>query len=664
MDEKEKKTRFLKDLDRVRQQISEIEEVEMERTRKEQILKEQQFHLKNLLEELSLGILSVNLKGIVNFTNSKALKKLRIESSQEIEKTEVWDVPVFVKSGVSKGIRECLDSQKRKTVDTLYEDENSHEFYYKNTFSPLFQKDGSINGVMVTIEDVTEEKKSDKNLTQKLEFEKFMSKILSKLVEIKDVESTFTGILLEVGLKFDADRCGLFLIDEQAQTLSCAYEWYNKKAKPQIEKRKKMPFNEFSWMVEKFVNKETILVKKTSEMDKAQESLRKCCINEETSSFLAVPVFCKDKLNGFIGIEWTAEDGQWTESDLYVLREASRNLGYVLERLSLEKIKSKANNRFCMLAQAGFEAIIILKNGLIVDANHAASTLFEYKPSEYVGRDLSVFFDSDEKKAIENVMKELKSRPIESSGVKKSGEVIQVEVLTKVLFDENERLEVIGIRDITGKEKAKETVRESYETLKEVMDDTVRALANTVELKDPFTAGHMERVARLACSIAEEMDLSKNEIQGLKIAARIHDIGKISIPAEILSKPGELTDAERLIVESHPQKGYEILKNINFPWPVSDIVLQHHERMDGSGYPYGLSGKKILMEARIIGVADVVEALTSSRPHRSAQEKESPINELKKNKRSLYDSDVVAACLKIITQKNFSFQTFELENST
>jgi len=331
--------------------------------------------------------------------------------------------------------------------------------------------------------------------------------------------------------------------------------------------------------------------------------------------------------------------------------------------MSLEDSKRKANNRFCMLAQANFEAIVILKDGEITDANHAASTLFEYKPSEYIGKDLSVFFDSDEKKAIEDLMKEPKSQPIECRGVKKSGEVIHVEILTKTLFDENERLEVLGIRDITGKERLEEAIRERYETLKEVMDDTVRALAYTVELKDPFTAGHMERVTRLACSIAEEMGLSQQSIQGLRVAASIHDIGKISIPAEILSKPDDLTDAERLIVQNHPQKGYEILKNINFPWPVADIVLQHHERMNGSGYPQGISGKKILMEARIIGVADVVEALTSSRPHRSAQEKESPINELKKNKRSLYDPDVVDACLNIITQKNFSFQTFCLENS-
>lgn len=663
MDEKEKKTRFLKDLDRVRQQISEIEEVELERTRKEETLKEQKFHLRSLLEELPIGILSVNLQGIISFTNSEALKKLRIDVSQEIDKTEVWNVPVFVKSGLSKGIRDCLNSQKKGSVDSLYEDEDGHKYYLKNTFTPLFHRDGSINGVMVTIEDVTEDKKIGQNLNQELESEKFMSRILSRLVKGKDFENSFTEILMDTGGKFGADRSGLFLFDEQNHSMNCAYEWNSEEAEPQIENRKNIPLNEYSWMIKKFMDKELIQIKEVSKKDKIQESLRRCCVSEETSSFLGAPVFYEDKLIGFLGIEWISEPRNWTKLAISQLMKVSKNLGYVIGSKRSEESKIKANNRFCMLAQAGFEAIVILKEDKIIDANHATSSLFEYKPSEYIGKDLSVFFDSDEKKAIEEYIKESKSQPLESMGVKKSGEVIHVEVLSKRIFNENDRLEVLGIRDVSSKEIEEKDMRRKYETLKDVMDDTVKALAISVELKDPFTAGHMQRVTKLACAIAEEMGLSKQRIQGLKVAASIHDIGKINIPAEILSKPDELTEAERMIVENHPKTGYEILRNINFPWPVADIVLQHHERMNGSGYPSGIPGEKILMEARIIGVADVVEALTSSRPHRSAQEKESPIKELKKNKRSLYDPDVVDACLKIITRKDFSFQTFSLEHS-
>ncbi|MBD3414155.1 MAG: PAS domain-containing protein [Candidatus Aminicenantes bacterium] len=660
MNEEEKKTRFLRDLDRVRKQISEIETAELERDKKEQTLKEEKLHYKKLLEDLSLGILSVNVQGIIDFINTAALKILGIDSSQEIEKIDVWKSPVFVDSGISKGIRACLDTQKKKSIDSLYQDEKNKRHYFNNTFSPIFHKDGSINGVMVILEDITEERKNGEGLKQKLEFEQFISKLLSRLLEIKDSNSTLNQILEDIGEEFNADRIGLFLFDEDKDLINCSYEWNREKDEPQIDQKKNIPFSELSWLVDAFHSHQPIEIPNVSEITKTQESLKKFCLNHQALSFLGVPVFCEDKWMGFLGLEWISQPGTWTQIDLSKLDKTGSHLGCTMLRQRVEKSKRKANDRLCMLAQAGFEAIVILKSNIIIDANHAASSLFEYKPSEYLGKDLSLFFDSNEKKKIEKTLEKAKSQSIESTGIKKSGEVLEVEILTKTIFDENDKLDVLGIRDITGREQDEKNVKEKYESLRETLDETVKALAFSVELKDPYTAGHMQRVTRLACAMAEEMGLSEEKIQGLKIAASIHDIGKISIPSEILGKPDKLTEAERMIVESHPKAGYEILKNISFPWPVADIVLQHHERMNGSGYPKGLSVDQILLEARIIGVADVVEALTSRRHHRSAQEKDALTSELKKNKTSLYDPEAVDACLKIINKKSFSFQTFSL----
>jgi len=655
MDENEKKTRFLKDLDRVRKQISEIEEVEQERDRKEQELAEEKHYLNTLLEELSLGVLSVNVQGVIHFINSEAVKKLGIENGQEANEMDVWNVPAFKKSGIAEGIRKCLDSQKRSTIESLYINESGKKHYIRNSFIPLFSKDGSINGVMANIEDVTDEKKIDMDLKQKLGFEKFMSRVLSRLVEAKDLESAFKGILMDIGIKLNADRTGLFLFDKENHLTSCLHEWHKEDIEPQIDMRKNIPLDEFSWLIEGFSDGKTIEIENASETDKAKDSLKKLCLSEDAASFLAVPVFHNEVLIGFLGVEWLSEQGKWTELDISILKEVTKSLGFVIGQRKMEDTQKKANNRFLMLVQAGFEAIVILKEGIIADANHATSSLFEYKPSEYMGKDLSIFFESDEKQKIEEFFKDSISQPLEATGLKKSGQAIHVEILAKTLFDEKESMQALGIRDITGREKVSKDIKDRYETLTEVMDDTVKALATSVEFKDPFTAGHMQRVTQLACAIAEQMGLPEERIQGLKVAASIHDIGKIGIPAEILSKPDELNEAERMIIEGHPKTGYDILKNIGFPWPVADIVVQHHERMDGSGYPSGLSGDKILLEARIIGVADVVEALSSRRAHRSAQEKAGPINELKENKGTLYDPEVVDACLKIITKKNFSF---------
>ena len=175
-----------------------------------------------------------------------------------------------------------------------------------------------------------------------------------------------------------------------------------------------------------------------------------------------------------------------------------------------------------------------------------------------------------------------------------------------------------------------------------------------MEIKDPYTAGHQRWATRLACAIAKEMGLAEEQIEGIRMAGLIHDIGKINIPAEILSKPGHLSEIQYNMVKIHPQVGGDILREIKFPWPVAEIVLQHHERVDGSGYPQGLSGEEIILEARILAVADTVEAMSSHRSYRAAQGLERALEEISQNRGTLYDPEVVDACLRLF-ENGFHF---------
>jgi len=195
-------------------------------------------------------------------------------------------------------------------------------------------------------------------------------------------------------------------------------------------------------------------------------------------------------------------------------------------------------------------------------------------------------------------------------------------------------------------------LKQSFEELRRNLKGTIHALAAVVEMKDPYTAGHQRRVSGLAGVIAKDMGLSDEKIEGVRMAGLIHDIGKLSVPAEILSKPSQLTGTEFDLLKAHPQVAYDILKAIHFPWPVAEIVLQHHERMDGSGYPQGLKGDDILLEARILAVADVVEAMSSHRPYRPALGIDKAKEEIRKNKGKLYDPDVVASCLRVCSEKS------------
>jgi HD-GYP domain-containing protein (c-di-GMP phosphodiesterase class II) len=185
------------------------------------------------------------------------------------------------------------------------------------------------------------------------------------------------------------------------------------------------------------------------------------------------------------------------------------------------------------------------------------------------------------------------------------------------------------------------------EELLRMLNGTVEAIASLCEKIDPYTAGHQRRVARLACAIAKEMGLSDEQVYGLRVIGEVHDIGKMALPDEILSKPGELNDEELSLVKTHPLVAYDVLKNMEFPWPVAQTVLQHHERVDGSGYPNNLVGEDIILEARILCVADVVESMVSHRPYRRAPGLEKALEEIELNSGVLYDPMVADACSKL-----------------
>jgi PAS domain S-box-containing protein len=231
---------------------------------------------------------------------------------------------------------------------------------------------------------------------------------------------------------------------------------------------------------------------------------------------------------------------------------------------------------------------------------------------------------------------------------------------TKKLALLNEKGEpsfLLGIsEDITERKRAEEQLRQTLESLRKAVNTTIQVMVSAIEARDPYTAGHQIRSANLARAIATEIGLPKEKIDGIRMAGSIHDIGTLSIPSEILTKPTKLTNLEFSLIKEHSQKGFEILKDVESPWPLAQIVYQHHERMDGSGYPRQLKGKDIIIEARILAVADVVEAMASHRPYRPSLGLNSALAEIENNKGTIYDTDAVDACLKLFREKGFQLE--------
>jgi putative two-component system response regulator len=208
---------------------------------------------------------------------------------------------------------------------------------------------------------------------------------------------------------------------------------------------------------------------------------------------------------------------------------------------------------------------------------------------------------------------------------------------------------------LAERNKAEEENKQALQKLRKIITGTIYAMAMTIEIRDPYTAGHQRRVASLSRAIGKELCLSPLQIEGLGMAGVIHDIGKISIPSEILSKPGHLNELEYEIMKTHPQVGHDILKSIEFPWPLAEITAQHHERLDGSGYPLGLKENEIIFEAKILSVADVLEAMASHRPYRAAKGIDFALDEISKRRGTAFDPQVTDVCLYLFNKKGYKF---------
>jgi PAS domain S-box-containing protein len=244
----------------------------------------------------------------------------------------------------------------------------------------------------------------------------------------------------------------------------------------------------------------------------------------------------------------------------------------------------------------------------------------------------------------------------------KSSNIVWVDLSTTLIHDERGTplYLITSIVDITKRKQAEILLQDTLESLRKAVGTTIQVMVSAVETRDPYTSGHQTRSADLARAIAMEIGLPQDKIDGIRMAGSIHDIGKLSIPAEILSKPTKLTEIEFSLVQEHARKGFEMLKNVESQWPLAEIVYQHHERMDGSGYPRNLKGDEILIEARILTIADVVEAMASHRPYRPSRGIAATLEEIEMNRGILYDSTAADACLRLFREKGFQLKERDL----
>jgi PAS domain S-box-containing protein len=319
-----------------------------------------------------------------------------------------------------------------------------------------------------------------------------------------------------------------------------------------------------------------------------------------------------------------------------------------------------ATARFDALVEQSISGIYVIQDERFVYVNPRMAHIFGYgAPAEVVGLKVDdVVAPEDRATVTANIASRLEGR-VKSiaytfQGLRKDGRTFDVGVHGTIASYEGRPAIIGALQDISERLRAEQAIKGYVAKLEHAMHGTLEVVSKMVELRDPYTRGHERRVGEICAAIGAELGLAAERIEGLRVAGGVHDVGKIAAPAEILSKPSRLTPAEYELVKQHSQLGFEILKEVEFPWPVAEVTWQHHERMDGSGYPRGLKGDEILLEARILAVADTVEAMSSHRPYRAGLGLDKALAEIERGRDTQYCVLAVDACLRLFREKGYT----------
>lgn len=479
-----------------------------------------------------------------------------------------------------------------------------------------------------------------------------------------EVDDGINDVLKAIGNFAAVDRSYVFMFSSDGTRMSKTNEWCAEGIKRLISRAQQLPVDCIPWMSKKIKGLEVVHIPDVSQLSGEAAIDREEFDRAGIKSLVGVPIMSGFSALGFIGFDSVVTTKAWTEQIIALLKIVGEMFAYSLSRKQAAEALEVSESRYRALYECANDAIFIMQGEKIIDCNNRMLSMFDYERKDIVGHspyNLSPL-DGLEEKISADVLERLRAATagdpqfFESKCRRSDKSTFDAEISLNTVSVGTETILQGIIRDITRRKQAEEELERTFRHLQTAIGATIRVIAQVVETKDPYTAGHQRRAASLACAIATEMQLPLDTLEGIHMAGVIHDIGKVSVPAEILSKPGRLSFKEFELIKDHPQIGYEILKDVTFPWPIATIILQHHEKLDGSGYPQGLAGDEICIEARILTVADVVEAIASYRPYRPGLGISAALEEISRNRSKLYDPQVVDACLTVFQEKGFQFE--------
>jgi PAS domain S-box-containing protein len=591
-----------------------------ERKQVEKALCESENKYKNLIENIPDIIFTIDLEGKITFVSKRAKEILGYENEETINRNIFDFIPAEAHESTMEKLRKGMEGEKIKHVQLPVTAKSGKELFFDFSFSRIYE-DGVVVGAQGTAVDVTERIRAETALRESEERYRWVLNNMADLITIMDLNLRFIYV------------------------------------SPAILRMRGYTAEE--------------AVAQTFEQVMTPESLQiSAKVFEEEMRLEASGTADPDRIR-IINVEQYRKDGSIVlmENHLSFMRnEAKKPVGIIsvsrdiTERKQAEEALKKSELKYRNIFENAVEGIYqSTLEGRFITANAALARMAGYdSPEEFIEsiKDIGtqLYVNPEDRKRFMQIKNEKGFVDgFEVEFYKKDGSTFWVVINAQTVKDEqgkilyNEGL----IEDITIRKHTEEQLQQTLESLRKAVGTTIQVLVSAVESRDPYTSGHQSRSADLACIIAREMGLAQDKIEGIRMAGIIHDIGKLSVPVAILSKPSKLTAIEFSLIKEHARSGYEMLKNVESPWPLAEIVYQHHERMNGSGYPRNLKGGEILMESQILAVADVVEAMASHRPYRAALGIEAALEEIEKNKGILYDYVVADACLRLFREKGF-----------
>jgi PAS domain S-box-containing protein/putative nucleotidyltransferase with HDIG domain len=563
----------------------------------------------------------------------------------------------------------CLDTFAKtgegplvgKRTECTARHKNGSEFPVELSIS-AFQHDGCWHATGI-LRDISTRKKTESLLLRRDKILGAVAAIAEIILRHARLDSCADEVLARLGTAAGVSRAYLFEnhMDEKGRQLtSQRYEWVAPGITPQINADE---LQNFCWIDGGFGRWLELMQQNKPVYGLVREfpeSEREMLMAQDILSLAVVPIFTDGHWWGFIGFDDCHDMRHWTKTEIDALIVAANITGSAIKRQKDQEELVESEEKFRALVETVNSAIFIFRGRKNLFINPAAETITGYSLDELLGMDFWEIMHPDFKDLVrERGLARQQGEDVPASYevkiIRKNGEERWLN-FSAARIEYEKKPAILGIaQDITDRKRSQIALQTSHEQVRASLIGTIVAISRAVGARDPYTAGHQQRVSQLSRAIAQEMGLDKERIDGLRMGASIHDIGKIYLPAEILSKPARLTTLEYELVKGHAQVGYDILREISFPWPIADIAHQHHERLDGSGYPQGLKGDEICLEARIVAVADVVEAMSSHRPYRPALGIDAARKEIRSNRGNLYDPDVVDACLNVLMKRDFHF---------